>query len=318
MKKKIALIGMSTLLTLGLAACNTEKTAQQSDSKAEETSAKEQTIKYLGKEYTLPANVDKIAAASLESMEDSAVLGIKPAATITVGGKIPEYLAKDLDGATGIGEKMQPDEETLLNVDPDVILWTSKSPENVTEKLNKVATTIPYSHVSANWKDNLLLLGGLAGKTDKAKQIISDYEKEAAQLKEDISGSVKDKKVLLVRVRGGNLYVYPQDVYFNSSLYNDFGIKVPEEIKPVKAQELVSLEKLADINPDYLFVQFADSENAKTPKALEDLQKNPIWKSIKAVQDDKVFVNSVDPLFQGGTAYSKQEFLKAAKKDLTK
>ena len=41
----------------------------------------------------MPAKVDKIATASLESMED-AVLGIKPVGAITVGGKLPKYLEK--------------------------------------------------------------------------------------------------------------------------------------------------------------------------------------------------------------------------------
>lgn len=38
-------------------------------------------------------------------MEDAAVLGIKPVGAITVGGKLPKYLEKDLEGAKSVGEK---------------------------------------------------------------------------------------------------------------------------------------------------------------------------------------------------------------------
>lgn len=65
------------------------------------------------------------------------------------------------------------------------------------------------------------------------------------------------------------------------------GLTVPEQIKSVKAQEAISLEKFAEINPDYIFLQFEGSENKDNPKALEDLQSNPIWQSITAVKDKK-------------------------------
>lgn len=69
---------------------------------------KERTITYLNKEYTVPAKVTRIATASMESMEDAAVLGVKPVGAITIAGKLPEYVAKELEDAKSIGEKMQP------------------------------------------------------------------------------------------------------------------------------------------------------------------------------------------------------------------
>lgn len=54
--------------------------------------------------------------------------------------------------------------------------------------------------------------------------------------------------------------------------------------------------------------------NKDNPKALEELQKNAIWKSLKAVKGGNVFVNLVDPLAQGGTAFSKFSFLEALMK----
>ncbi len=105
---------------------------------------KKRKITYLGKEYTVPAKVDKIATASLESMEDAAVLGIKPVGAITVGGKLPKYLEKDLEGAKSVGEKMEPNFETLLQLKPDVITSSTKFPAETAEKFTKVAPTFPY------------------------------------------------------------------------------------------------------------------------------------------------------------------------------
>ncbi|MDZ5610001.1 iron-hydroxamate ABC transporter substrate-binding protein [Bacillus pseudomycoides] len=322
MNKKLFTLGMVTVLSVGLAACNSaDKSSgeQKQESKATETKKDEkQKITYLGKEYTVPAKVSKIVTASLESMEDAAVLGIKPVGAITVGGKLPGYLAKDLEGAKSIGEKMQPNFETLLQLKPDVITSSSKFPPEAAEKFTKVAPTFPVSHISTDWEDNLKLMGELSGKKDKAEKIIKDYKTDAAKAKEEIGDKLKDKKVLVVRLRASNLYLYPEGVYFNPVIYKDLGLTVPEQIKTVKAQEAISLEKLAEINPDYVFLQFEASENKDKPQVLEELQSNPIWQSMAAAKDKKVFVNAVDPMAQGGTAWSKTAFLKEAVKNLSK
>ncbi|MDI5790742.1 hypothetical protein PO124_26980 [Bacillus licheniformis] len=61
------------------------------------------------------------------------------------------------------------------------------------------------------------------------------------------------------------------------------------------------------MNPDYMFVQFSDDENADNPNALKDLEKIQFGKHFCS-ENDRVFVNAVDPLAQGGTAWSKVEF----------
>ena len=321
-KKNLLIIGLSAFTCLGLAACGSSETKTETKESAKvdeskQSESKTQTITYLDKEYEIPAKVTKVATASLESMEDAAILGVKPVGAVTVGGKLPEYLADDLAGAESLGDKMQPSYETLLELDPDVILWTSKAKENVTEQLEKVGPTFPYSHISTNWESNLNLLAQLTGKEAEAEKIISEYKADAKAAKEQLGESMKGKKVLVLRLRAGNVYVYPQDMYLNPVLYNDLELEVPEVVKSAKAQELISMEKLAEINPDYVFLQYEESENADTPKVLEEVENNPIWKSLNATKNGKVFVNAVEPLAQGGTAWSKTAFLKAATSSLT-
>ncbi|KAA0563534.1 ABC transporter substrate-binding protein [Bacillus sp. CH30_1T] len=314
MKKLLMPLLLVMLFTL--AACGNQGTADKEEGTSEVAATteseenKEQTITYLGEEYTVPADSDKIVTASQEAMEDAAILGVKPIGAIATGGAFPEYLGDSMSEAKEIGDKRQPNSELLLQMDPDVILGTSKFQPEVVESLNKVATMIPISHISTDWKENLLLLAKLSDKTEEAETIIEDYEKEAAEGKEHFKKTMSDKEVVMVRIRGGNFFVYSPDVYFNPVLYNDLGLPVPEEIQASKSQEMISLEKLAEMNPDYLFVQFEEGENADSPQALEDLKGNSIFKSITAVKNDDIFYNSVPPLAAGGTALSKTEFLK--------
>lgn len=328
--KKFSYVLAMSVLSLMLAACNADEaneaanntvdsTEEASSSKTEVDENATQKVTYLGTEYEVPAKVDTIIAASLEAMEDAAVLGVKPAGVISNDGKtIPEYLAKDLEGATVVGSKREPSAEMMLTLNPDVILGTSKWDEAQMMNYNKVATTFPYSHISTNWKENLLLLGQLAGKEKEAEEALANYDKQLASAKEQIASSeLKDKKVMIIRVRGG-LAVYPEGVYLNPSLYADLGLQVPAELASIEAQTEISFETLAEWNPDVILLQFADAENTENPGLLEEILNNNIFKGTKAAQNEKVFVNIIDPMAQGGTAWSKINFLDAFVKTVLK
>ncbi len=314
--KKLWKAGFVAALALSLAACGEDETAN-SKAKQADTEAKEKTVTYMDKEYKVPAD-PTIVAASLESMEDLALLDVKPAGALAVGGELPSYLAEDLKGAELIGDKMQPNYETILGLDPDIILGTSKFQEDVKSQLEKIAPMMPISHVSTDWEANLTAVAELTGKEEEAEKILEEYKTDAAEVKKSVSESMKDKDVVIIRLRAGNLMIYGQDLYLNPVLYTDLGLKVPEEVAAAKAQEAISLEKLAEMNPDYIFLQFEESENADKPEALDELQKNAIWNGLDAVKADHVFINSVEPLAQGGTAWSKTQFLDAVQQNLTK
>ncbi|GGG19827.1 ABC transporter substrate-binding protein [Paenibacillus aceti] len=334
MKRIKLLLGVILSLTVILSACgkdnsasepaasqNTNQTAAEQSAETAEPAASTDTrvIKYLDQEYTLPAKTERIViTGAVEAMEDSIVLDVNPIGAISFSGKFPQLFESITKDAKSIGEKTEPNFETILSLKPDVILGSTKFKPEVLEKLEKIAPTIPYSHVSTNWEANLKLLGQLSGKEAQADEEIAKYKADLDAAKTQIGDSLKDKKVVAVRIRGGEVYVYPAAVFFNPVLYEDLGIAVPAEVEAAKAQELVSKEKFAEMNPDYLFIQFSPDENKDTPQALDDFQQDPIIKSLNAFKNDKVFVNVVDPLAQGGTAYSKIEFLKAAIANLTK
>lgn len=338
MKQMKWILGLFVVFALVLSACGggneakdtgeasttestNNKTTAEEDNATKEQAASSDTkvVKYLDQEYTLPAKTERIViTGAVEAMEDSIVLDVNPVGAISFAGSFPPLFESITKDAQSIGEKTEPNFETILSLKPDVILGSSKFKPEVVEQLNKIAPTIPYSHVSTNWESNLRLLGELSGKQEQAEQEITKYKEDLEAARTTIGDSLKDKKVLALRVRGGEMYIYPAGVFFNPILYEDLGIAVPAEVAAAQAQELISKEKMAEMNPDYVFIQFSPEENMETPNAMEELQNDPIMKNLTAFKNGTAFVNVVDPLAQGGTAYSKIEFLKAAVENLTK
>lgn len=296
---------------------NSEDTAQANEDTSEESETR--TIEYLGEAYTVPKTVEKVVVTgAMEAMEDATVLDVNLTGAISVGGEFPEIYAAATEEAESIGEKQQPNFEKILELKPDVILGTTKFPEEVQEKLQKIAPTILVSHISTNWEANLKLMAELTGKQADAETILSEYESDMATAEESLTEKLQGKKVAAIRVRGGQVFVYPEGVFFNPVLYDELGLEVPDEVKKAKTQEAISVEQLADMNPDYLFVQFSTSENEENETAFEEMKKNSIVQNINAFKNDHVFVNVVDPLMEGGPAYSRIEFLKNVQEHLEK
>lgn len=332
MKKKFLFISFIALFMLILAACGEKKAVEEESStdtpKEEEvTQTKEEstnengtrTIEYLGESYEVPEKVERIVVTgAMEAMEDMVVLDVHPVGAIAIGGKFPQLYASVTDKAESIGEKIKPNFEKILELNPDVILGSTKFPEEVQSKLEKIAPTILVSHISTNWESNLNLLAELTGKQADAEKILSTYKADIEAAKSTLTEKLQDQKVAAIRIRGGQAYVYPKEVFLNAVLYGELGLAVPNEVAKAKSQEAISVEQLADMNPDYLFVQFSTDENADAPNALEDFKKNPIIQNITAFKNDRVFVNVLDPLMEGGPAYSRIKFLEAIQQNLVK
>ena len=314
MKKKV-LISSLLLFGLTLTGCTSQvakeetKETATSSVKEEKQEKKEQTISYLDKEYQVKFPTKNIVAASLEPMEDAVALGVKPTGAVSVGNDIPEYVASDLGkDVVNVGDKFSPNVELLTGLKPDVILGSSKFDDSVTANLEKIAPTINVSHLSGSWKDNLVLLGELSGKKEKADELIKEYEKDLEKLKENHK-EISDQSIVILRVRDGELCMYGNQVYYNPMFYDEVGFKKPTEIDKVKGQETISVEQFSKINPDILLVQFAAGENKGHENFVDELKSNPVFKSMKAVKNDKVYFDIVDGGYQGGTYLSKKIML---------
>ncbi|WP_342535910.1 ABC transporter substrate-binding protein [Sporosarcina sp. FSL K6-3508] len=324
MKTKVQLFILSLVALFALAACSTqekveadtEKEAKTATSEANTSESETRAITYLGETYTVPSKVERLViTGAMEAMEDATALEVEPVGAITIAGEFAEMFKTAMGQAESIGEKQQPNFEKIVQLKPDVILGSTKFSEEVVSKLEQIAPTILVSHISSSWEDNLMLMGELSGKEEKAQTLLSDYKESVKTIKPSLAEDFKDQTVVAMRVRGGKMFVYPEDVFFNPVLYEELGLEIPETIKKAKAQEELSVEQLAEMNPDHIFMQVQQTGTQENEQAFEHLKKNPIIQNIKAFKEDQVYVNVVDSLLEGGTVFSKSAFVNELQKN---
>lgn len=289
-----------------------EATESEVESKEETNKGATREITYLGETYTVPGHVERLViTGAMEAMEDAIALGVEPVGAITIAGEFPAVFKEAMGQAESIGEKQQPNFEKILQLKPDVILGTTKFPEEVVSKLEQIAPTILVSHISSSWEENILLMAELSGKQDEAEALLKDYNQRIENAKTSLTEHFEGKSVVAVRLRGGKMFVYPENVFFNPVLYDELKLDVPDAIQKAKAQEEISIEQLAEMNPDYIFIQVQQTPTGENEQAFDQLKENPIVKNINAFKENQVYVNIVDSLLEGGTVFSKNEFVKA-------
>ncbi|MEJ8306297.1 ABC transporter substrate-binding protein [Saccharibacillus sacchari] len=348
-KSAVPTVGCALLLSFALSACGSDSSVTQaeketpvsstvatstavsaaeaaapadSQTKTEaEAAAKTdtRTVEYLGRSYTVPVEPQKIIFLNaFESMEDAVVLGVQPYASSAIGDEddpFPGFYSPLGDTAIPLFGSGSDSMEYLLSLSPDLIIATDMEEDAVIEQLGLIAPTIQVSHFGTDWEANLNLLAELTGKQAEAKQAIERYEEGKKRLNASLA-DYEGQDILAIRVRGGEMMVYPEDVFLNDVLYGELALPVPALIKRTSEQQPIGLEGLYAENPDYIFLQYDLYENNESNETLRKLQESNVWKGLKAVQNGQVFINAIDPLVSGGTAYGKQEILSAVEDKL--
>jgi iron complex transport system substrate-binding protein len=75
---------------------------------------------------------------------------------------------------------------------------------------------------------------------------------------------------------------------YRPDLYDDsmgLGLNLPEGYTTALTYEQISMEAIVEMNPDYIFMNVFDGDEA----LFEALQENTVWKSLKAVRNGHVY-----------------------------
>ncbi len=301
-------------LTLLLSACSTTSNTSsangnaQSSSSAEPTAAsqsseqpaaQERVIKHAWGETVIKGEPKHIISLFPAATDYLLALGIVPdAASSNEEGsdQFPTYLSDRLEGKENIGWQVDLNLESILATDPDLIVGQDFMGDSF-ESLSKIAPTLFAEKVKdeqgiIRMKTSLLQLGDMLDKTEEARKVIEDYEKQAAEALEKIKQAIGDETVMFLRLSDKEVRYYSKRNY--EVLYDDLALQAPPSIPdPAESMEVISLEALPSINPDHIFLLSSD------PEETSELQKTAVWKNLKAVQNNHVYLVDYGLWFQG-------------------
>lgn len=290
MKKKfLKIAAVSCVALLMFAGCSSSKS---NDNEQAETI----TVTDVKGDVQIPANPQRIVDLSGNSdfIEE---LGCNVVGTANTdaynNNEIQSFVSDKLSGAEVLGYSMQAemDVEKIMNLHPDLIIISTYQ-EKMYDTLSQIAPTVMVQLDALDWKQDVLTFGKILNKESEAEQWLADYQEKATaegdKIKQEFGANTTYLSIL---ASGGQIFVY-DNAGLGSILYNDMGLAKPAGM-PTQSDislPVVTYEGLAAIKSDYIFVMGTNDD-------LAQLQSNPIWNSIPAVQQGHVVILPATPYF---------------------
>ncbi len=247
-------------------------------------------------ESEVPADPQRIVSVIGDiDFEAMLALGVTPIAAGTQGGGATSGFSPHIDSAltidvTPLAWTDGTPYEEIAALDPDLIFAPDQESYDL---LSEIAPTVPRgTWTSAEWKDDFVYVGEVLGLADEAESMIADYDQRVEEISTELAGTIGDVNVASPQVS-----------------YDDSGVSVagPDQFSSVVLTELgftlapvvsagdgwsteLSHERLPDIDADILFWQVRQDDNGEpNTAALTNVEDNPLWTQLLAVQSDQVY-----------------------------
>jgi iron complex transport system substrate-binding protein len=258
-------------------------------------------IKHAMGETCVPINPKRIVVLDAVMLENTLALEQK-----LVGGplKYVNPVVQELIGdIIDVGAEGGVSLERILTLKPDLILGLADS-ALIYAQLSQMAPTVlvQFDH-SGKWKEGFAFVGEVLGKSEQVKQIMAKYSQRLEDLKAQIQFGTDTKnrlsqtQVSVIRLYPDTITLYTKPGFIGTILEN-IGLSRPpsQNLDLEKTQALtgstiqysISTEVFDKADGDAVFI-IVGNWDSKIGKVLTSLKTDPLWSTLKAVQQRKVY-----------------------------
>ena len=254
---------------------------------------------------TVPINPKNVVALDNRTFETLADWGVKLAA-------VPKpVMPTDLpyvsdESVQDVGNHREPNLEIIAAVDPELVIVGQRFatfyeeikklvPNAVVIDLNfdvSEEAETPGENFVNGFKNSTLALGKIFDKNEEAEQLVADFDNAIEKVKSAYNGT---DRIMSVIVSGGNIgYSAPKSGRVWGPMYEIFGwvpaLTVDGSTADHQGDE-ISVEAIAQSNPDWIFVLDRDAGVSSTENAVpaqDVIDNSPALKNTTAVSSGKI------------------------------
>ncbi|WP_337182657.1 iron-siderophore ABC transporter substrate-binding protein [Shinella sp.] len=188
-----------------------------------------------------------------------------------------------------IGDTRQPDLERIVALQPDLILGDGQLHGQFYGKLARIAPTALID--VADWKDYLLTLGDVTGRSDKAAEALRAFGERASAIRARMPEGI-EVSVIRVATHGFHVYLDGPAAYAPYAVLHEAGVKrtAYETTDGDAVLKRPTWEEIGELNGRILLYVVAAGN---MPGQDDDLEAetigNPLWKMLPAVQAGRAY-----------------------------
>jgi iron complex transport system substrate-binding protein len=251
----------------------------------------------------IPENFQRLVTLDDTSLADAIALGTKPVGAVMPSfSSFSSYWQDKLTGVKNIGTIGEPNLESILAIKPDLIVGFDYQ-QDIYPITSKIAPTVllKFEH-SGQWKEAFTNMSMVLDKKEIGKKVMERYYRRLAEFKQEMGTKLSNLKVSVVRVYPNNINLYLRDSFCGIVL-QDAGLSRPESqnFTATEAEKLfgnqiqmsIGNELIEKVDADVIFIWTAENDaksNQTAQKKLEQLKLSPLWKKLKPVQQNKVYI----------------------------
>lgn len=248
------------------------------------------TVRHSMGQICIPHHPERIITLWIHTLANSLALGVKPIASTYISGfPLPKYLEGRVDGIQSVGGVNDPNLEKVLQLNPDLILSTSRLKriyKQLTHIVPIAVLNLPFPPPS--WKQQLMDTAQILDKEETGQQVLNDYWQRVEKIKRSLNHQQTQITISVANTSAEyGIWAYGE-VHPSGEVLKDIGFqRPPGQRGNVYYTDRLSEEHLLDIDGDVLFFITWGREDDK--KTLERLKQRPLWKHLKAVQNNKIY-----------------------------
>jgi iron complex transport system substrate-binding protein len=242
-----------------------------------------------GREVTISQEPVKVVTDYLPLWETLVMLDVMPIAATGATNYIATWDAFEGYDVTSVEElgESEVNLEKLVELQPDIILHQTYDLNNLEiDNLEKVAPVAVFGNdTKMDWRLSLREVAKVVNKEAKAEEVISELDDKLAQAREELVQKYEGQTIIQFSLMGEDRYfcAYRPDLYDDET---GLGLNLPEGYTTSQTYEQISMESIVAMNPDYIFINIFDGDEA----LYENLQNNTVWNSLKAVKEEHVYI----------------------------
>jgi iron complex transport system substrate-binding protein len=234
-------------------------------------------------ESCVPSDPKRVVVMAGTEIELVVGLGVMPVGAST--RPAPDFMKERLEGVINVGWP-EPNLETILSLKPDVILSAKGRVGQIYDQLSQIAPTVLAKGGSDNWKGDFQLFAEALGKTERAEQLMSQYQQRTERLQAQLGNPQNRPEVSVVNVRVGRIILELKDI-FSGIVLHDAGLPRPPSQDEKGGMKEISLESIEAMEGDVMFLYTYGGSGAES--ALAKLKADPLWSKLDVVQRERVY-----------------------------
>lgn len=271
-----------------------------------------------GNEVELEQPAERVAVLEWQQTEDLLSLCVTPVAVADVEGFGTWVSSEELpaEGVTDVGTRGEPNLEALFGAEPDLVVVEAYTPDD--EILTQLAEYgVPVLATKgadaadpiANMKETFGLIAEATGREERAEEVVADFDAALAEGQEALAGTDAEGTEFVYfdgYIDGANVALRP---FGQGSLMGEIGEELglvnawDGEVDPAYGLGGTDIEGMSAVG-DATFFYTGTVDPAGD--VMAELEGNPVWGSIPAVEEGRAYAFPEGVWTFGGPASASQ------------